>query len=159
MNNDFRKFPDREIDTSAKLPNNPQIISFQTHRSVDQGNLIVAEFVQDIPFEIVRTFWSNAMPAQAQRGHHAHYKTHEVLVAIAGKVLVETEDLMGQQQVFRLQSNEEGLYLPPKVWRTLTYEAGATLLVMASHLYDSKDYITDIDSFRAMQLKNAQANY
>ena len=41
------------------------------------------------------------------------------------------------------------IHLPPKVWGIqYKYSADATLLVFASHYYDSADYIRDYSEFR-----------
>jgi UDP-2-acetamido-3-amino-2,3-dideoxy-glucuronate N-acetyltransferase len=41
-----------------------------------------------------------------------------------------------------------GVYIPPGIWGSqFRYDSDAVLLVLASHPYDSEDYIRDYDAF------------
>jgi mannose-6-phosphate isomerase-like protein (cupin superfamily) len=104
-----------------------------------------------LPFGAERVFWTYHTPETIVRGRHAHYRTEQVLLALAGRILV-TVELPGEPiETFRLDEPHLGLYIPPCAWHTLQYAPPATIqLVFASTAYDEADYIRDYDLFRAV---------
>ncbi|AYA37201.1 WxcM-like domain-containing protein [Hymenobacter oligotrophus] len=126
----------------------PYLISFPKLGDEAFGYISVAEQLQYIPFEVKRTFWTYKTPEYIVRGRHAHYRTEQVLVAAAGRIIVTTENVRGDIQFFRLEDPSVGLYVPPHVWHTMQYSDCAVQLAFASHPYDEKDYIRSRDEFR-----------
>jgi len=108
------------------------------------------EQTQDfLPFAVKRVFWTYSTPESIVRGRHAHHRTEQILIAVAGRILVTTELPTGEIQTFRLEEPHIGLYIPPRAWHTMQYSPGAVQLVLASHPYDEQDYIRDYQAFRA----------
>lgn len=126
----------------------PYLIEFPKVGASDIGFISIAEHPQQIPFEIKRTFWTYYTPESVLRGRHAHHRTEQVLVAVAGRIIVTTELADGQVELFRLEDPHVGLYIPPYVWHTMQYSHSAVQLVMASLPYNADDYIRDHSEFQ-----------
>ncbi len=119
----------------------PEIIEFPKIGRSDVGYLSVAEAQRSIPFEIERMYWIYFTPDQVVRGRHAHISNEQVLVAVAGKVLVQTVMPDGEEKTHELSDPSKGLYLPPEAWHSMSYSHDAVQLVFASDYYDPKDYV------------------
>jgi len=126
----------------------PYLIEFPKHGDSAIGYISVAAYPGNIPFAIQRTFWTYYTPESIVRGRHAHYKTEQVLIAVSGRIIVTTESAQGDIKVFTLEKPDVGVYIPPNVWHTMQYSHSAVQLVMASTLYDEKDYIRSFDEFK-----------
>ena len=127
----------------------PYLIEFPAIGAPDVGYLSVAENHRLLPFEVKRVFWTYDTPESIVRGRHAHHQTEQVIVAVAGRILVTTEQADGEVAVFVLEKPTSGLYVPPQVWHTMQYSLAAVQMVLASTGYDEKDYIRDYSEFRA----------
>jgi acetyltransferase-like isoleucine patch superfamily enzyme/dTDP-4-dehydrorhamnose 3,5-epimerase-like enzyme len=100
-----------------------------------------------IPFTPRRWFLVYDVPSREVRGEHAHRVCHQFLICVAGKVNVAVDDGNRRGEVM-LDNPSMGIYIPPLVWGTqYRYEDDAVLLVLASHPYDSDDYIRDYGTF------------
>jgi|YNPMSStandDraft_2_1061718.scaffolds.fasta_scaffold00315_9 hypothetical protein len=128
----------------------PYIIEFQTVGEVGEGFISIAEFEKSLPFEVKRVFWTYQTPDHIVRGRHAHFQTQLVLVAAAGRIVVNTELTNGKIETFVLEKPSLGLYIPPTVWHTMQYYFNAVQLVFASTLYDENDYIRDYSHFQQL---------
>jgi dTDP-4-dehydrorhamnose 3,5-epimerase-like enzyme len=126
----------------------PYIIKFKNLGTNELGYLNIGEVDNEIPFSIQRIFWTHALPNNVIRGHHAHKKTCQILIAINGAIKVTTEKANGETQVFELTNSQEGLFLPPHVWHTMLYSDNAVQLVMCSEKYDEADYLRDHNEFK-----------
>lgn len=112
-----------------------------------RGNLVAREDGAGLPFTPSRCFVVLGVPSKEVRGEHAHRVCHQLMICLHGSVSVVADDGSVRQE-FLLDTPELGLYLPPMVWGIqYKYSADATLLVLASHRYDSTDYIRDYDAF------------
>ena len=112
-----------------------------------RGNLTVAEFGKDVPFDAKRFFLVHDVPSVESRGEHAHYRCAQFLVAVKGSLHVVADDGLYREE-FILDKPTLGLFLPPMVWGIqYRYSYDALLLVMASEYYDPEDYIRDYDEF------------
>jgi dTDP-4-dehydrorhamnose 3,5-epimerase-like enzyme len=129
----------------------PYLIEFEKHGNPEIGYLSVAQFQNNIPFEIKRIFWTYGTPEEIIRGRHAHHKTEMVLIAMQGTIIVNTEDLQGNIETFKLEDPNTGLYIPVKFWHTMQYHFSALQLVITSTEYQPKDYIRDYNEFKKMQ--------
>ncbi|MEW6772649.1 MAG: FdtA/QdtA family cupin domain-containing protein [Bacteroidota bacterium] len=130
----------------------PYIIEFHKIGNSVVGYISVAENLKNVPFEIKRVFWTYFTPEELTRGHHAHYKTEQILIAAAGKIIVHTEMPDGEKKAFTLDKPHLGLYLPPHCWHYMEYTHTAVQLVLASEIYDEKDYIRDYNQYKAIYL-------
>lgn len=113
-----------------------------------RGNLTFLEMGRKvIPFDFKRVYWTYHMPANAERGGHAHRRCAEFLIAAAGSFNVNLFD-GDQWTTITLDNPDQGLLLPPGYWRTLDrYVPGSVTLALASEAYDENDYIRDFDEF------------
>ncbi len=126
----------------------PYWIEFSKIGNSAVGYISVAENLISIPFEIKRVFWTYFTPEELTRGHHAHYKTQQVIIAVTGKVILHTELPDGTKNVYTLDKPHLGIYLPPYCWHYMEYSHTAVQLVLASNLYDENDYIRDYTKYK-----------
>jgi hypothetical protein len=133
--------------------NNPHIIQFKRIGKSSEGYLSIGEANAEIPFEIKRNFWTYYTPEEVVRGRHAHYETEMVLIAMAGRIVVNTEMPDGSLNVFVLDKPDMGLYMPKLCWHTMQYSHNAVQLVIASSVYNEADYIRSYEDFKALQKK------
>jgi hypothetical protein len=126
----------------------PYLIEFPKLGDSTIGFISVTEHLHPIPFEVKRTFWTYYTPESIVRGRHAHYQTEQVLVAVAGRLIVTTEMPDGNVAVHRLEDPHVGLYVPPHAWHTMQYSHSAVQVVFASRSYDEQDYIRQYEQFR-----------
>jgi oxalate decarboxylase/phosphoglucose isomerase-like protein (cupin superfamily) len=127
---------------------NPHLIEFPKLGEPGIGYISVTEQSQLVPFAVQRTFWTYYTPESIVRGRHAHHKTEQVLIAVAGRITVTTEMPDGTVSVHRLEDPHVGLYVPPNAWHTMQYSHSAVQLVFASSPYNEQDYIREYDKFR-----------
>jgi UDP-2-acetamido-3-amino-2,3-dideoxy-glucuronate N-acetyltransferase len=112
-----------------------------------RGSLSVTEFGKDLPFTPTRCFWVFGVQSREVRGEHAHKRCHQFLVCVSGQLVVMLDDGVSRTEV-ALESPSVGLHIPPGVWATeYKYSKDSVLIVLASHPYDSDDYIRDYDKF------------
>jgi len=112
-----------------------------------RGNLMVAEFAADIPFVPNRAFFVYGVPSEDVRGEHAHKECSQFLVCLAGSVHVVVDDGIRNKEV-RLDNPRTGVFMPTMIWGIqYKFSKGAVLMVMASHPYNSDEYIRDYSSF------------
>lgn len=127
---------------------NPYQLEFPKLGQSNIGYISVTEHTKYVPFEVQRIFWTYYTPESIVRGRHAHHRTEQVLVAVAGRIIVTTELADGTIQTFRLEDPHVGVYIPPHAWHTMQYSHSAVQLVLASSPYDEGDYIRSYDDFK-----------
>ncbi|MBJ6141832.1 FdtA/QdtA family cupin domain-containing protein [Hymenobacter sp. BT559] len=127
---------------------NPYQLEFPKLGQSNIGYISVTEHTKHVPFEVQRIFWTYYTPESIVRGRHAHHRTEQVLVAVAGRIIVTTELADGTIQTFRLEDPHVGVYIPPHAWHTMQYSHSAVQLVLASSPYDEADYIRSYDDFK-----------
>ena len=125
------------------------IIELDKHHSERKGNISVVENKKDIPFEVKRTYYLYDVPGGESCGGHAHKELSQLIIAASGSFTVTLDD--GQvKRTFTLNRPYQGLYVVPGIWRILDdFSSGAVCLVLASHVYDTADYIRDYNEFIA----------
>jgi hypothetical protein len=73
----------------------------------------------------------------------------ELLVAAAGRFVVACDDGADHGEVV-LDRADQGLLLPPGIWRELRdFALGSVCVVLASGEFEEADYVRDHDEFRA----------
>ena len=118
-------------------------IELPTFSDPARGNLTVIESKQGIPFAIARVFFIRGVPKDCERGAHAHRRTEQLLIAIAGSFFLDLTNA-SQDRTFRLREPHRAIYVPPMIWARLRdFSTGAVCLVLASAPYDPTDYIRD----------------
>ncbi len=119
-----------------------------------RGALTVGEFEKDLPFIPKRYFLVYGVPTRETRGEHAHRICHQFLICVQGSVRVLADDGKNREE-YLLDSPSLGIHLPPMTWGTqYKYSSDAVLLVFASELYDSEEYIREYDQFIALARQN-----
>jgi hypothetical protein len=128
----------------------PFIIEFQKIGNSQLGYISIAEN-EKLPFEVKRIYWTYYTPDSVERGGQSHYELEQVLVAMAGKIIITVENLDGVINEFILENPNQGLFIPKNTWRTMKYTHNAVQMFIDSIVYDVKDYIRDYEQFKAMQ--------
>jgi hypothetical protein len=131
----------------------PYLIKFPTFGNPSEGYIAVNQFADGLPFDVKRTFWTYYTPESITRGRHAHFKTQMVLIAAAGKIIVDLEEQDGTMSKFVLESPTSGLYIPPMTWHVMQYSHNAIQIVFASSNYAEIDYIREYDVFQSLKTK------
>lgn len=115
-----------------------------------RGRLTALEFGGSLPFSPQRCFLIYDVPSREVRGEHAHRRCEQLLVSVRGSVSAVVDDGRHRADI-RLDSPQSGLYIPAMVWSTqYRYSEDAVLMVLASHPYDSEDYIRNYSDFLAL---------
>jgi hypothetical protein len=122
-----------------------RLVTFGSHVN-PLGRLSFAE-VPSLPFTPLRIFMVDQVPGGQARGSHAHRACDQILIAVSGCVSAAVDDGTRAYTV-RLDRPDKGLYMPARLWGTqFAYSADATLLVLASTLYDPTEYVFDYREF------------
>lgn len=111
--------------------------------------------IKDLPFVPRRFFIVDKVPADSQRGGHAHKITKQYLFCVKGLILVLLND--GKQKTeFKLKEGQ-GTLVQNMVWDSQKFMTGEdVLLVLCSTEYDSADYITDFGEFKKIVNKKGK---
>lgn len=111
------------------------------------GHITAVNNQQEISFAVKRVFYLYDIPGGESRGAHAHRECHQFLVAASGAFEVLLDDGRTKRQVMLNRPNM-GLHIPPGIWASeINFSSGSICLVLASHLYDEKDYIREYPQF------------
>ncbi|GBU08442.1 dTDP-6-deoxy-3,4-keto-hexulose isomerase [Bacteroidales bacterium] len=111
------------------------------------GNITALNGMLDFPFELKRVYYLYDIPGGESRGGHAHRNLQQVIVAVSGSFDVSIDDGINRKTV-SLNRPNYGLHVIPGIWRELSnFSSGAICLVLASLVYDEKDYIRDYKEF------------
>lgn len=122
---------------------------FQPHGD-ERGMLVALEEFKDIPFRIKRVYYMYDTEEGVVRGHHAHRRLEQILVCIHGSCKIHLDNGRETKEV-PLEKPYEGLYIANNIWREMyDFSPDAVLMVLASEVYDERDYIRDYDEFQAL---------
>lgn len=124
----------------------PYLITFPKIGNSMLGYISVAE-KNNIPFEVKRIYWTYFTPESVERGGHAHYQLSQILIALAGKIIVKTESLKGIKNEFELDTPDIGLFIPRMIWSTIKYSHNAVQMCIANNIYEEEDYIRNYEQF------------
>jgi hypothetical protein len=112
-----------------------------------RGKLSFIEGGKHIDFNINRVYYLFDVPADAERGGHAHKRLKQLLIPLSGSFDVRVDD-GSQVECFTLNRPYRGLLLENLVWRELNnFTSGAVCLVLASERYDETDYFRRYEDF------------
>lgn len=127
---------------------NSGIVKMQFYNDFPDGNLVIAESLKSVPFEIKRIYFVNSLHNQdAIRGKHAHKKLEQYIFCVNGKFTLNLDDGTIKQKI-RLDSPYYGARLGPELWHTMTeFSQDCVILVFASDYYNESDYIRNYDEF------------
>lgn len=123
------------------------VIELDRHHSNRNGDICVVENMETIPFAVKRIYYLYDVPGGVSRGGHAHKQLSQLIVAASGSFTVTLCD-GNVRRTFFLNRPYQGLYVKPGIWRELDdFSSGSVCLVLASDIYDEKDYIRDYQDF------------
>lgn len=123
-----------------------KIIKFQKHGD-DRGQLIALENEKEIPFEIKRVYYMFETGEGVRRGFHAHKNLKQILICTSGSCKIHLDDGKETKEIV-LDDPSEGLFIANNLWREMyDFSKDAVLMVLASDLYNEKDYIRNYDEF------------
>ena len=116
------------------------------------GNITPIESNKNIPFNVKRVFYLYDIPGGEDRGAHAHKKCHQFIIAASGSFDVMLDDSVNKKTV-NLNRSYYGLHIPPGIWAAeQSFSSGSVCLVLASALYDAKDYVRDYNKFIKLKI-------
>ena len=124
----------------------PKLIQFPKIGNSSLGYISLAE-KETLPFEVKRIYWTYFTPEDVERGGHAHHELEQILIALAGKITVNTEMPDGSKNTFVLESPNQGVYLPKYSWHIMQYSHNAVQMCIASMVYEEENYIRDYKEF------------
>ena len=111
------------------------------------GNITVLENGDNIPFDVKRIYYLYDVPGGDSRGGHAHYDLEQYIIAASGAFDVVLDDGINKRRV-TLNRPYMALHIVPGLWRELdNFSSGSITMVLASHVFDEKDYIRDYNKF------------
>ncbi len=118
----------------------------------DVGNITILENGDNIPFDVKRVYYLYDVPAGEVRGGHAHYDLEQYIIAASGSFEVILDDGVNSKRVFLNRPNL-ALHIVPGLWRALdNFSSGSICMVLASNIFEVKDYIRDYNEF--LKFKN-----
>ena len=114
---------------------------------IESGSITAINSVTDVEFNIERVYYLYDVPNRSDRGAHAHKELFQLILAASGSFEVELDDSI-EKRSFILRHPDEGLLIPPGLWRDLKqFSGGAICLVLASEIYDESDYIRCLNEY------------
>jgi dTDP-4-dehydrorhamnose 3,5-epimerase-like enzyme len=128
---------------------NPKIISFPKIGKTIEGYISVTEN-DTLPFEVKRVYWTYFTPENISRGGHAHHRLEQILVVVAGKIIVTTQMPGEREQRFILETADQGIFLPKYCWHKMQYTHNAVQMCIANMVYEERDYIRDYGEFKKL---------
>ena len=112
-----------------------------------RGQLIAIEENNDIPFHVKRVYYIYDTNSDVTRGCHAHRSLKQLLICVHGSCKIRLDDGK-ESQIVLLDEPNEGIIICDTIWREMfDFSKDAVLLVLASEIYDEKDYIRDYQEF------------
>lgn len=128
----------------------PQIIQFPKIKD-PRGNLTFLQYPDQVPFEIQRVFWTYDVPGGEQRGGHAYYKQHEIIIALSGSFDVIITHKNGEKKSFSLNRSYYGLYVPAQTWRYMeNFSTNSLGLHLSSMVFNVGDYVWDFEQYKVI---------
>lgn len=119
--------------------------------SLDSGALTAINSNDEVPFSIKRVYYLYDVPNKSDRGAHAHKELMQLVVAASGSFEIELND-GANLKTFILRQPDEGLLIPPGLWRDLrNFSGGGICMVLASDVYNEGDYIRDFVEFKSFK--------
>lgn len=135
---------------NTKMYAQPYLIDFSKIGKPIEGYISVAE-KDKLPFEVKRIYWTYFTPEDVVRGGHAHHNLEQILVAVAGKIIVTTQMPGEEKKRFILETANQGVFLPKYCWHIMQYSHNAVQMCIANMAYEESDYIRDFEEFKKLK--------
>lgn len=114
----------------------------------DDCYLYFAQVSDHIPFSIKRVYYITKAQTNLPRGLHAHKKNQQVIFCISGSVKLVLDDGKRKKGITLSQANV-GVFIDKMIWHEmLDFKKDTILLILASEIFDEKDYIRDYEQFK-----------
>lgn len=127
----------------AKLISLPKILD-------DRGNLSFFQNMDQIPFNIQRTYWIYDVPGGEHRGGHAYEDLQEVIIALSGSFDVVLDNGIEKKTV-TLNRSYNALYVPKMIWRRLeNFSTNSLAFIVCDKKYDEHQYIRDFEQYKLL---------
>jgi dTDP-4-dehydrorhamnose 3,5-epimerase-like enzyme len=128
------------------------LITFDKNHQI-KGNLTAVTNGNQIPFDVKRIYYLYDIPGGLSRGGHAHIELQQLVVALSGSFDITLDDGKAKR-TFQLSMPNIGLLIPSGMWRELNnFSSGSICMVLASEIYDERDYIRSYPDFINFKLK------
>lgn len=112
----------------------------------DERGLLVPLDFDALPFVPKRSFFIKDVPKNTTRGRHAHYKTKQFIICLAGEIQATLDD--GFKKEKQLLREGDTLFHDSLEWGEFVFLSGKEQMwVFCSTPYDSSDYIFDYEEF------------
>ena len=116
-------------------------------RGDERGFLIPLQEMAEVSFPIKRVYYIYGSDSEVVRGLHAHKKTLQTAVCVAGSCTMRLDDGESTFAV-RMDSPDMLVDLPPLIWHEMSaFTPDCVMLVLADALYDEFDYVRSYDDF------------
>lgn len=113
--------------------------------SDNRGDLSFVELNQLLDFSVQRVYWLYGI--KTPRGGHAHKKLKQLIFSAHGSVHFLLDNGKNRKTI-QLNSPQTGLVIYSPTWREIThFTSDATVIILASEVYDEEDYIRSHDEF------------
>ena len=128
------------------------LITFDKNHQI-KGNLTAVANGNQIPFDVKRVYYLYDVPGGLSRGGHAHIELQQLVVALSGSFDITLDD-GNAKRTFQLSRPNMGLLIPSGLWRELNnFSSGSICMVLASEIYEEKDYLRTYSDFINFKLK------
>jgi len=123
----------------------PKLIQFPKIQD-PKGNLTFMQNLDQVPFQIKRTFWTYDVPGGEIRGGHAYKSQQEIIIALSGSFDVIVTNLDGTTERYSLNRSYYGLYLPNLTWRHMeNFSTNSLSLHISSKEFTDEDYVREFE--------------
>lgn len=114
----------------------------------DDCNLYFAQTKNHIPFSIKRVYYILQAKTKLPRGLHAHKKNKQVIFCIQGSIKLILDNGRRKKEII-LDKPNVGIFLDKLIWHEMVdFKKNTILLILASKIFDKKDYIRDYENFK-----------
>ena len=118
-----------------------------TKISDSRGDLYVAEYLKDIPFDIKRIYFIKSVNDEP-RGFHAHRQLNQAAICIQGSCEMILDDGSTKEKI-KMDAPNKMVMVDKMVWHEMhDFSKDCILLVMASDVYNENDYIRNYQEFK-----------
>lgn len=135
-------------EIKVSLEESENLYPIESHTN-SQGSLSVIDFTDEsLPFVPQRIFYIYGVDQVSTRGKHAHKKCKQLFVQLSGSCTLTFANRGGTGN-YLLNNPSEGFLANELTWCEISeFSEGSVLMVLASHSYDSDDYIHDFEAFK-----------